>query len=372
MSSEIERPKKLLASEKTMNIDTHDSNQSLNEPLLSARSARARAAILKALDELGEPAGALKISEMIGGTGIPLQERTIRFHLLKMDREGLTHCVGKHEGRAITADGKKELARLSVLRKVGFIGSKMDELGYRMTFDIRSATGSVVSNIAMIRHIDLSRSLHHMKPVFSSGLSMGNRVAVALGGGKICDTAVPRGKTAISTICSVTMNGVFLKAGIPVVSRFGGLLEMNNGSPRRFLELIEYQGTSIDPHKMFILANMTNVSCYAAEGSGIIGVSFREFPSVAVDAAKKLIAAMRESNLNGVLAMGRPNCPLLDIPVREGRTGLITIDGLNPIAALHEAGIPVEFAPLSGLEDIDAYAAFEDIAPMGRRSVYVE
>jgi len=67
-----------------------------------------------------------------------------------------------------------------------------------------------------------------------------------------------------------------------------------------------------------------------------------------------------------------PNCPLLDIPVSEGRTGLITLDGLNPISALHEAGIPVEFAPLSGLEDISAYAAFEDIAPMGRRSVYVE
>jgi repressor of nif and glnA expression len=77
-------------------------------------------------------------------------------------------------------------------------------------------------------------------------------------------------------------------------------------------------------------------------------------------------------NLNGVLSIGRPNCPLLDIPVSEGRTGMITIDGLNPIAALHEAGISVELNPLSGLEEIARYVPFEDIAPMGRRNAYVE
>ncbi len=355
-----------------MNFDNQDHDQSLNEHFLSSRSARARAAILKALDELGEPAGALKISEMISGMGIPLQARSIRFHLLKMDREGLTHCVRKHEGRAITETGKKELARISVLRKVGFIGSRMDELGYRMTYDPKLGMGSVVSNVAIINQSDLSRSLYFIKPVFSAGISMGNRIAVEMWNGKVCGTEVPRGKIIISTICSVTINGVFLKAGIPVVSRFGGLLEMNNGSPRRFIELTEYQGTSIDPHKIFIMANMTKVANFAAEGSGIIGVSFREFPSIAIDEARKLVAAMREANLNGVLAIGKPNCPLLDIPVREGRTGMITIDGLNPIAALCEVGIPVELNPLSGLEEISSYVPFEDIAPMGRRSAFVE
>jgi repressor of nif and glnA expression len=355
-----------------MNIESHQSDHSLGEPFLSARSARARAAILKVLDDLGEPAGALKISEMVSGMGIPLQARSVRFHLLKMDQEGLTHNVGKHEGRAITADGKKELVRLSVLHKVGFIGSRMDELAYRMTFDVKSMAGTVVSNVAIINQSDLSRSIYYMKPVFSAGLSMGNRIAVAFYGGKLCDTAAPRGKTIISTICSVTVNGVFLKAGIPVASRFVGLVEMKNGSPMRFLELIQYQGASIDPHKLFIMANMTKVAQYATEGSGIIGVSFREFPSVAADEAKRLVTAMRDANLGGVLAMGRPNCPLLDIPVSEGRTGLITIDGLNPIAALHEAGIPFELTPLAGLENISAFVPFEEIAPMGRRDALLE
>jgi HTH-type transcriptional regulator, global nitrogen regulator NrpRI len=355
-----------------MTIDDQNNDNVLSDHLLSPRSARARAAILRALDELGEPAGALKISELISGMGIPLQARSIRFHLLKMDREGLTHCVGKHEGRTITEIGKKELARMNVLRKLGFIGAKMDDLGYRMTFTPQRSSGTVVANTALISQQDLSRALHYIKPVFASGLCMGNRIAVEMSGGKICSTSVPRGKIILSTICSVTINGVFLKSGIPVISRFGGLLEMKNGSPSRFIELMEYQGTSMDPHKMFILANMTKVGHFALDGSGTIGVSFREFPSIAFDEVKKLVTAMRQANLNGILAIGNPNCPLLDIPVSEGRTGMITIDGLNPIAALHEAGIPVDLNPLSGLEEISTYGPFEDIAPMGRRSGFVE
>jgi HTH-type transcriptional regulator, global nitrogen regulator NrpRI len=342
------------------------------EPALTGRSARARFAILKALDDLGGSAGASKISEMLGGTGVELQARTIRFHLMKMDREGLTQTVARHGGRQITEIGKKELARISVMRKVGFVASRMDEYSCRMTLDAETARGSVVSNAALIKKGDLSRALYYMDPVFSAGFSMGDRVAVKMWGGRIGDKDVPRGRIMLATICSVTINGLFLKAGIPIVSRFGGLVEMDNGFPRRFLELIEYQGTSVDPHKVFIMAGMTKVGQCAGTGSGAIGVSFREFPSVAIEKARKLASVLRKLNLNGILAIGQPNRPLLDIPVGEGRTGMIAIDGLNPIAVLHEAGIPVELSPLSGLEELSSFVPFKDVAPMGQRSTYVE
>jgi repressor of nif and glnA expression len=211
-----------------------------------------------------------------------------------------------------------------------------------------------------------------MKPVFAAGLSMGNRIAVKMAGDRIGDILAPRGKILLSTICSVTMNGMFLKAGIPVVSRFGGLVEMDGGVPKRFLELTEYQGTSIDPHKLFIMARMTGVSQCASDGSGVIGVSFREFPSVAFEQAKRVIDTLRRLNLNGILAIGQPSRPLLDIPVSDGRTGMITIDGLNPIAALHEAGIPLELTPLAGLEEVSTFVPFSDVAPMGHRATFVD
>jgi HTH-type transcriptional regulator, global nitrogen regulator NrpRI len=355
-----------------MNAALKDFPQNGNHAFPTGRSARARFAILKALDELGGSAGASKISEILNGTGIQLQARSVRFHLLKMDREGLTSSVARHEGRTLTETGRKELARISVMRKVGSISSRMDELGYRMSLDGGTGKGTVVSNAAFINKRDLSRSLHFMKPVFASGFSMGDRLAVRFAGDRIADTEVPRGKILVSTICSVTMNGLFVKAGIPVVSRFGGLVEMESGVPKRFIELTEYQGTSIDPHKLFIMAHMTRVGLCAGNGSGVIGVSFREFPSVAIDQAKRLFALLRRLNLNGILAIGQPNRPLLDIPVSEGRTGMIAIDGLNPIAALHEAGIPVELNPLSGLEELGTFVPFKDVAPMGHRTTFVD
>jgi len=42
--------------------------------------------------------------------------------------------------------------------------------------------------------------------------------------------------------CSVTINGIFLKAGIPVTSRFGGVVEIVDGKPERFISLISYEG----------------------------------------------------------------------------------------------------------------------------------
>jgi HTH-type transcriptional regulator, global nitrogen regulator NrpRI len=355
-----------------IDLPLKDLQEHEKEPFVTGRSARARFAILKALDDLGESAGASKIAEMLNGSGIELQERSIRFHLLKMDQEGLTQSSAKHEGRLITDSGKKELARVNVMRKVGFIASRMDELGYRMTLDAETGKGSVVSNVAIINKNDLSRALYHMKPVFSAGLSMGDRIAVRMPGGRISDHQVPRGKVMFSTICSVSINGLFLKAGIPVVSRFGGLVEMDEGAPKRFIEITEYQGTSIDPHKIFIMANLTRVGQCASSGCGTLGVSFREFPSVALENARKLFLMLKRLDLNGILAIGQPNRPLLDIPVSEGRTGMITIDGLNPIAALHEAGVPVELNPLSGLEELGTFVPFKDVAPMGRRGAFVE
>ena len=349
-----------------------DSPAVASEQTHCSRTTRARLAILQALDELGESAGAQRIADMLNGSGIHLQARSIRFHLQKMDQDGLTKPLSRHEGRQITETGRDVLARNNVMSKVGFISARMDELGYRMEFDIETGVGNVIVNIARIPKVDLSRAIHHMKPVFNAGLSMGNRIAVRLPGQSIGNYQMRRNEVIISTICSVSINGILQKVGIPVVSRFGGLVEMREGSPQRFIELMEYQGISMDPHKMFIMAHMTDVNRFAATGSGVVGVCFREFPSVAAEKVKQLIARLRMINLNGVLAVGAANRPLLDIHASEGRTAMITLDGLNPIAAMHEAGVPVDLCPLAGLESLSEFVPFSEVAPMERRSTFVD
>ena len=45
---------------------------------------------------------------------------------------------------------------------------------------------------------------------------------------------------------------------MPVRSLFSGLLELKDGQPRRFAEIIAYEGSSIDPLEMFIRGGLTD------------------------------------------------------------------------------------------------------------------
>ena len=323
------------------------------------KSQKIRLAILKSLQNAGKPAGASFIQKQLLAQGIEIQPRTVRFHLLELDREGLTHFVSRRLGREITPRGSDELAHADIHEKVGFVASKIDALSYRMDLDIEEGCGHIISNVATVRDSFLTRALDDMRPVFTRKLAMGTSVAVAREGETLAGLVVPPGQVAIATICSVTVNGIFLSKGIPVISRFGGLLEIKDGRPVRFLELIDYTGTTMDPMEMFIQARMTRVRECGRSGRGVVGASFREFPSAAIDDVIRLKRKMDQFGMSGIMVIGNPNQPLLDIPVSEGRTGMVIVAGLNPIAALHEVGARITIRSLSGLEDFERFQSHQ-------------
>lgn len=340
---------------------------------MTTRTDDAKGAILRAMQEVDGPVGAARISRVLDTAGIRLQPRTVRFYLLQLDQEGLTRYVSRRRGRELTERGREELSHANVLGKVGFVAAKVGVLGYRMSYNVRDARGTLISNVAMVKKQDLSRAVLRMRPVFKEQLGMGVRCALARSGQTFAGRMVPRGMVGLGTVCSVTVNGIMLKEGIAVQSRFGGLLEMRDGRPIRFVELIEYSGSTIDPLEVFIQAGMTQVLECAETGSGIVGASFREVPAPAIADVNRVRKAMTALGLGGILSVGRPNLPLLDIPVAGGRAGMIVMGGLNPIAALHEAGIPVDIQSLAGLEPSTSFAVFEEIALRGRRrSPYVD
>lgn len=328
---------------------------------MTMRSDRAKMQVLKALHDLDEPAGASRITEALQASGVDLQPRTVRFYLLQLDREGLTRQVSRRRGRQITERGLQELARANVMEKVGFVAAKVDNLSYRMSYNLREGRGTIIANLAMISARDFSRALGEMQPVFARSLSMGTRLRVAQPGEVLCGTEIPSNAFGLAPVCSVTVNGLLLAEGIPVTSRFGGLVELRDGHPVRFVELIEYGGTTLDPLEAFIQAGMTRVREAARTGTGVIGASFREVPAAALDRVRQLQKTMEQQGLGGVLAIGRPSQPLLGVPVTEGRAGLAVIGGLNPIAAIYEAGIKVSLRSLAGLEDSSAFVPFKEV-----------
>ena len=305
--------------------------------------------ILKVLDKQPDKIlGSREISRQLKIHGVDLTERTVRYHLRILDERGFTKVFGK-EGRMITQRGKEELSQALVSDKVGFVISKIETLSYLTSLDLEKKEGDIILNVSYIPEAKLKEALRIMKPVFLSPYIMSDKVVMHKGGERIGDIIVPEGQVGFGTVCSVTINGIFLKAGIPITSKFGGVLQIEDSEPSRFTALISYEGSSLDPLEIFIKSRMTDVMNATKNRNGQILASFREIPVVSLEKAKELGALMKEKGIGGILLLGNPNQPLLEMPVAMDKAGMIIVGGLNPIAALEEAGIPTVSKAMSTL-----------------------
>jgi len=307
--------------------------------------------ILKILGNSKDALGARVIARNLKDIGIELGERAVRYHLKLMDERGLTRLAGRRDGRVITELGQAELKRALVADKVGLAFSRIEMLAFRTSFDYEKRTGLIPINVSLFSKNDFKKALKIMKPVFQAGLCVSDLVAVADEGETIGELSVPPGKIALATVCSILVNGTLLKAGVPVDSKFGGILQISNHSPLRFIELIHYAGSSLDPSEIFIRAKMTTVKKVVETGNGEILANFREVPAVCLPVVDKVMTKLKEANLGGILLVGNISEPVCEIPMDINRAGIILIGGLNPVAAAQEAGIESDNNAMSVLID---------------------
>ena len=327
---------------------------------LGSDSERKIIAILKVLSESSEPLGSITIARKLESEGIFLGERAVRYHLRITDERAYTHLVGR-DGRMITAEGRQEVREALASEQLGFVHEKLEMLAYQTTFDPEKSTGQLSINTSLIGKNDFKKAISAMKDVFKAGLCVSDLVATASEGEKLGSVIVPSGKIGLATVCSVAINGVLLKAGIPTEYRFGGVLEVRNSSPRRFIAIIEYAGTSLDPSEQFIRAKMTSTSLAATTGNGkILGV-FRTIPAPARKVVEEKIALLKEAGIGGVYALGNTSEPICQIPVALNRIGMVQLGGLNPVAAAVEAGIEIENIAESGLIDFEQLRSFWEL-----------
>lgn len=335
-------------------------DRSLHQPLSEDRDVRRKmVAILRALSTTDEPLGARAIARQLEDFGIFLSERQVRYHMQFMDERGLTRAIG-NAGRVLTEMGHKELDAALVADKVGFVATRIDRLAYATSFDLETGEGDVILNVSWLGEKDLEQALEYMRPVIAAGLCMSDLVVVARAGETLGEP-VPEGMVAVGTVCSVTLNGVLLHHYIPVNSVFGGLLEVRDGKPMRFVELVSYAGTSIDPLHIFISAGLTSCWHAAEQGSGTVGAGFREIPAAALPQANEVLEGLREWGMNGVLAVGAPGQPLLDLPVGIDRVGLVVIGGLTPMAAVTERGLKIENHAMSTHVEVSRLVPIDEL-----------
>jgi len=317
-------------------------------------------AILKVLSEAQEPVGARIIANRLKDKGIELGERAVRYHLKLMDERGLTQLVGR-DGRLILEPGMEELRSALVRDKVGFAISRIELLAFRTDFDYDRCTGSVPVNVSFFRKEKFSKALQVMRPAFAAGLCVSNLVAFAREGENLGELTVPQGKVALATICSVVVNGTLLKAGVPMDSKFSGILQVRNNKPLRFVELIQYAGCSLDPSEVFIRARMTSVAQVVKTGEGKILATYREIPALCQLMAQEVVAKLKKAGIGGLLVMGNPSETVCEIPVELNRIGVVLLGGLNPVAAAGEAGIEAENYGMSTVVEYQNLIKFEEL-----------
>jgi len=316
--------------------------------------------ILRTLNDSQEPLGARIIAYRLKDYGVELGERAVRYHLKLMDERGLTQLIGR-EGRVIMESGIEELKSALVGDKVGFAISRIELLAFRTDFDLDRRTGSVPVNISFFPKEKFGRALQVMKPAFAKGLCVSDLVAVAQEGEMFGELIVPRGKVGLATVCSIVVNGTLLKVGVPMNSKFSGILQIRNHKPLRFVELIHYSGCSLDPSEVFIRAGMTSVTEVARRGEGKILATYREIPALCQPVVEKVVAKLKAAGLGGVLLVGNTSEPVCEIPVELNRIGIILFNGLNPVAAAKEAGIEAESHGMSTVVEYQSLIKFQEV-----------
>jgi len=316
--------------------------------------------ILNALKGQTKPVSSKKISEILTSSGLNISERSVRLYLSECDKEKLTKSHGK-KGRTLSEEGQAQLHSLQAIQKPGYLSAKIDQMIYGMTFDLPMRSGTVVVNTSLVDPHQLNSCVGKICKVFEKDYGMGKLLTLIGPGESIGHISVPPDKVGFCTVCSITVNGILLKHGIPMNSRFGGLLKVTDGKPFGFIEMIHYDGTSIDPLEVFIRSGMTDYHGAIRDGNGLIGASFREVPAQSRQRIININQRLEEIGLGAIMEIGLPDKPLLDIPVSYGRAGLLVVGGLNPIAILEEKNKRIFSRALSGFIEYDRLFRYEEL-----------
>lgn len=304
--------------------------------------------IMRVMEGSDGPMGARAISDCLASRGYDIGERAVRYNLKILDEMGFTRKRG-YSGRVLTPLGLRELDDALVDDRIGFVNTRIEEYMFRTGLDLRSRSGDVIANLSMVDKAECERFLQVLDAAYDAGYTTSRRILLLEEGDG--PSQVPPGCLGIATVCSITLDGLLLKGGIPVETSFAGVVEIRDGRAVQFVDLIAYAGTSIDPMRVFLARRVTSVAGAMERGSGLALANVREVPVAATDQARDLLDLARRAGLDGLLGIGGPGEPILGCPVRPGRIGIAFFAGVNGPVAAEELSIPVRTAPLSMLVD---------------------
>lgn len=306
--------------------------------------------ILRVIESADKPVGARAISDSLCNRGYELGERAVRYNLKILDELGFTKKRG-YSGRMLTPLGMRELNDALVDDRIGFVNTRIEEYMFKTSFDPVTKTGDVIANTSIIDKADVERVSEIMGRTFDAGYAISRRVLILEEGAGLFAQEIPAGCVGIATLCSITLDGMLMKGGIPVDTSFAGVVDVREGKPAEFTDLIAYAGSSLDPMRVFMARRVTHVVDAVERGSGKILANVREVPVAAAELAMSLLEQSRDAGLGGLIELGGQGEPLLGCPIGSGKIGIAFCAGVNGAVAAEEMGIRIKTIPISALVD---------------------
>lgn len=227
---------------------------------------------------------------------------------------------------------------------VSFVLNKIYNLISNVNFDIETHSGDIISNISYIDKNQVDDAIEVLNELFDKKpeYCIGNRYGLFDEG---------KDKVGIATICSLTIDGILTNHGISSVPNYSGILDIYDDN-KRFIELVSYKGSSVDPHEIFIKKNMHDV--YGTlDNSGKLLASVHTIPYVSRDATKDILNSLNDSGFE-VLGMGQTNEYMYNAKIEKYHFGYVVAGGLNSIAAMKEKGISVDVKSIERIIDYDS------------------
>ena len=308
-------------------------------------SARKEVEILRILSQFKYPVGSTVLRRELGRRGFHLNDRTIRYHLKLLQARGMVKGHGK-QGRTITVAGLEELEKALAYQRLGSVLTRYLALAYSITYDPLENKGKVVANISIIKRKHLDKMLDLMGKLCKLRLLPAPYFKVLYEGEEYQGLTISKDKVAVFTVCNLTIDGVLIKAGIPIMLRYGGLAQFVDYKPIRFVELLSYDGTTLPPLELLVYRGVTSIRYFLDTGSGILPLNFREAPAEAREQVINILDELKSRGWGGIVGIGQPNEPVLGVPVAMDRFGICIVGGLIAEATMKEMGVSVEtFAP---------------------------
>ncbi|AMD16741.1 membrane protein [Methanobrevibacter sp. YE315] len=222
--------------------------------------------------------------------------------------------------------------------KISFLLSKTWNLIQQVDFNIETRKGDIISNVSYIDKDDLDSALNIMEETYISSPKYINPYY------KIIKHPDDDDKIGIATICSLSIDGILIDNGIMSNPKYGGLLELTE--PPLFIELISYNGSTEDPHNIFLSKNMTSISKTGKPQK--ILASFKEIPYISRDYSVHLLDILKNIGFS-IYKIGKPRELTYNAKADNYNFGVVTGSGLNSIGALKEKGMDVEIKAIEKL-----------------------